>query len=71
IQELEKCFEADKGDGVGLESFNLLHLDRSIKDSGNLTFKKSEFAEKSFFNGDKSRFNVQDDTVRSKVNIAS
>ncbi|WP_210380515.1 chemotaxis protein CheA [Borreliella valaisiana] len=71
IQELEKCFEADKGDGVGLESFNLLHLDRSIKDSGNLAFKKSEFAEKSFFNGDKSRFNVQDDTVRSKVNIAS
>ncbi len=71
IQKLEKCFEADKGDGVGLESFNLLHLDRSIKDSGNLAFKKSEFAEKSFFNGDKSRFNVQDDTVRSKVNIAS
>ncbi|WKC77194.1 chemotaxis protein CheA [Borreliella valaisiana] len=71
IQELEKCFEADKGDGVGLESFNLLHLDRSIKDSGNPAFKKSEFVEKSFFNGDKSRFNVQDDTVRSKVNIAS
>ncbi|AIJ29917.1 chemotaxis protein CheA [Borreliella valaisiana] len=71
IQKLEKCFEADKGDAVGLESFNLLHLDRSIKDSGNPTFKKSEFVEKSFFNGDKSRFNVQDDTVRSKVNIAS
>ncbi|WKC76273.1 chemotaxis protein CheA [Borreliella valaisiana] len=71
IQELEKCFEADKGDGVGLESFNLLRLDRSIKDSGNPAFKKSEFVEKSFFNGDKSRSNVQDDTVRSKVNIAS
>ncbi|WKC80862.1 chemotaxis protein CheA [Borreliella tanukii] len=71
IQELDKCFAADKDDNVGLESFDLLRLDKNTKDPANSSFKKSEFIGKSFFNGDKSRTNVQDDTVRSKVNIAS
>nr|WP_267507697.1 chemotaxis protein CheA [Borreliella afzelii] len=71
IQELDKCFDADKGNNVELKNFNLLGLDRSAKDLANSSFKKSEFAEKSFFNGDKNKSNVQDDTVRSKVNIAS
>ncbi|WP_419250267.1 chemotaxis protein CheA [Borreliella afzelii] len=71
IQELDKCFDADKGNNVELKNFNLLGLDRSAKDLANSSFKKSEFVEKSFFNGDKNKSNVQDDTVRSKVNIAS
>nr|WP_267508117.1 chemotaxis protein CheA [Borreliella afzelii] len=71
IQELDKCFDADKGNNVELKNFNLLGLDRSAKDLANSSFKKSEFIEKSFFNGDKNKSNVQDDTVRSKVNIAS
>ncbi|WKC75363.1 chemotaxis protein CheA [Borreliella yangtzensis] len=71
IQKLEKCFDADKGDGVRLESCNLLSLGRSSKNPSNPVFKKSEFVDQSFLNGDKSKPNVQDDTVRSKVNIAS
>ncbi|MBB6031309.1 two-component system chemotaxis sensor kinase CheA [Borreliella spielmanii] len=71
IQELDKCFEADKGDNVGLKNFNLLGLDRNAKDLANSSLRKSDFVEKSFSNGDKNKFNVQDDTVRSKVNIAS
>nr|WP_267917456.1 chemotaxis protein CheA [Borreliella afzelii] len=71
IQELDKCLDADKGNNVELKNFNLLGLDRSAKDLANSSFKKSEFVEKSFFNGDKNKSNVQDDTVRSKVNIAS
>nr|WP_267509247.1 chemotaxis protein CheA [Borreliella garinii] len=71
IQELDKCLETDKGDNLGLKNFNLSSLDRSIKDSANSAFKKSAFIGKSFSNGDKNRSNVQDDTARSKVNIAS
>ncbi|WKC78109.1 chemotaxis protein CheA [Borreliella turdi] len=72
IQELDKCFESDKGDNVGFENFNLLNLDRNIKDTANSSFKESEFVGKSFLNVNKNRFNnVQDDTARSKINIAS
>ncbi|MCD2349385.1 chemotaxis protein CheA [Borreliella americana] len=71
IQELDKCLEVDEGNNVGSKNFNLLGLDRSSKDSSNSSLEKSEFVEKSFFNGDKNRSNVQDDTARSKVNIAS
>ncbi|WP_324280699.1 chemotaxis protein CheA [Borreliella garinii] len=71
IQELDKCLETDKGDNLGLKNFNLSSLDRSTKDSANSAFKKSAFIGKSFLNGDKNRSNVQDDTARSKVNIAS
>lgn len=71
IQELDKCFESDKGDNAGLKNFNLLGLDRNAKDLANSSLKKSDFVEKSFSSGDKNKFNVQDDTVRSKVNIAS
>lgn len=48
IQELDKCFDADKGNNVELKNFNLLGLDRSAKDLANSSFKKSEFVEKSF-----------------------
>ncbi|MCD2332172.1 chemotaxis protein CheA [Borreliella americana] len=71
IQELDKCLEVDEGNNVGSKNFNLLGLDRSSKDSSNSSLEKSEFVGKSFFNGDKNRSNVQDDTARSKVNIAS
>ncbi|WNZ67765.1 chemotaxis protein CheA [Borreliella garinii] len=71
IQELDKCLETDKGDNLELKNFNLSSLDRSTKDSANSAFKKSAFIGKSFLNGDKNRSNVQDDTARSKVNIAS
>ncbi|SCW27877.1 two-component system, chemotaxis family, sensor kinase CheA [Borreliella japonica] len=71
IQELDKCFEADKGDNVELKNFNLFGLDRSTKDPANSLFKESKFVGKSFLNRDKNKSNVQDDTVRSKVNIAS
>ncbi|PRQ92552.1 chemotaxis protein CheA [Borreliella burgdorferi] len=71
IQELDKCLEANEGDNVESKNFNLLHLDRNSKDLTNSSFEKSEFVGKSFFNGDKNRSNVQDDTARSKVNIAS
>ncbi|WNY64189.1 chemotaxis protein CheA [Borreliella americana] len=71
IQELDKCLEADEGNNIESKNFNLLGLDRSSKDSANSSLEKSEFVGKSFFNGDKNRSNVQDDTARSKVNIAS
>ncbi len=71
IQELDKCLEANEGDNVESKNFNLLHLDRNSKDLTNSSFEKSEFVGKSFFNGDKNRSNIQDDTARSKVNIAS
>ncbi|WKC79025.1 chemotaxis protein CheA [Borreliella turdi] len=72
IQELDKCFESDKDDNVGFENFNLLNLDSNTKDAANSSFKESEFAGKSFLNVNKNRFNnVQDDTARSKINIAS
>ncbi|MGF7101150.1 chemotaxis protein CheA [Borreliella kurtenbachii] len=71
IQELDKCLEADEGDNEEPKNFNLLRLERSSKDSANSSFEKSEFVEKSFLNGDKNRSNVQYDTARSKVNIAS
>ncbi|EEH31815.1 chemotaxis protein CheA [Borreliella burgdorferi] len=71
IQELDKCLEANEGDNVESKNFNLLHLGRNSKDLTNSSFEKSEFVGKSFFNGDKNRSNIQDDTARSKVNIAS
>ncbi|EEG99212.1 chemotaxis protein CheA [Borreliella burgdorferi] len=71
IQELDKCLEANEGDNVESKNFNLLHLDRNSKDLTNSSFEKSAFVGKSFFNGDKNRSNIQDDTARSKVNIAS
>ncbi|WKD00897.1 chemotaxis protein CheA [Borreliella americana] len=71
IQELDKYLEVDEGNNVESKNFNLLGLDRSSKDSANSSLEKSEFVGKSFFNGDKNRPNVQDDTARSKVNIAS
>ncbi|WP_434239063.1 chemotaxis protein CheA [Borreliella burgdorferi] len=71
IQELDKCLEANEGDNVESKNFNLLHLDRNSKDLTNSSFEKSTFVGKSFFNGDKNRSNIQDDTARSKVNIAS
>ncbi|WNY66905.1 chemotaxis protein CheA [Borreliella lusitaniae] len=71
IQELDKGFDADRDDNVGLKNFNLPRPDKSTKDIANSSFKKSEVVGKSFFNGDKNRFNVQDDSARSKVNIAS
>ncbi|WP_151073595.1 chemotaxis protein CheA [Borreliella turdi] len=72
IQELDKCFESDKDDNVGFENFNLLNLDSNAKDAANSSFKESEFAGKTFLNVNKNRFNnVQDDTARSKINIAS
>ncbi|WP_031531035.1 chemotaxis protein CheA [Borreliella garinii] len=71
IQELDKCLDTDKGDNLELKNFNLSSLDRSTKDSANSAFKKSAFIGKSFLNGDKNRSNIQDDTARSKVNIAS
>ncbi|WNY68758.1 chemotaxis protein CheA [Borreliella lusitaniae] len=71
IQELDKGFDSDKDDNIGLKNFNLLRPDKSTKDLANSSFKKSEVVGKSFFNGDKNRFNVQDDSARSKVNIAS
>ncbi|WNY69690.1 chemotaxis protein CheA [Borreliella andersonii] len=71
IQELDKCIEKDKGDNAGFKNFNLLCLDRNSKDPASFSFEKSKFVGKSFFNGDKNRSNVQDDTARSKVNIAS
>ncbi|MBB6212682.1 chemotaxis protein CheA [Borreliella californiensis] len=71
VQELDKCLEADEGDNVEPKNFNLLRLDRDSKDSANSSFEKSQFVGKSFLNGDKNRSNVQDDTARSKVNIAS
>ncbi|APS98753.1 chemotaxis protein CheA [Borreliella mayonii] len=71
IQELDKSLEPDECNNVELKNFNLLRLDRSSTDPDNSSFKKSEFIGKSFFNGDKNRSNVQDDTARSKVNIAS
>ncbi|EOA80125.1 chemotaxis protein CheA [Borreliella burgdorferi] len=71
IQELDKCLEANEGDNVESKNFNLLHLNRNSKDLTNSSFEKSAFVGKSFFNGDKNRSNIQDDTARSKVNIAS
>ncbi|QFI14675.1 chemotaxis protein CheA [Borrelia sp. CA_690] len=71
IQELYERFEANKGNTLKPKNSNLFHLDKYTKDSTNFSFKKSEFVGKSFFNGDKNRSNVQDDTARSKVNIAS
>ncbi|EEH00782.1 chemotaxis histidine kinase [Borreliella finlandensis] len=71
IQELDKCLEANEGDNAESKNFNLLRLDRNSKDLADSSFEKSEFVGKSFFNGDKNRFNIQDDTARSKVNIAS
>ncbi|MBB6207785.1 chemotaxis protein CheA [Borreliella lanei] len=71
IQELDKCLEENEDDNVESKNFNLSGSDRNSKDSTDSSFKKSEFIGKSFFNGDKNRSNVQDDTARSKVNIAS